>query len=459
MTTKAGLVAGVLVISTAAAAAPTVVHGQDSAALDLPAVQAAVDAGGTVVLAGRFDFGDGRVVIRNDVEIAGESDGLGAPLITIRGGEWSFHTPYPAVMPPPVAGPVVSIHDLHFVEARGTAIHLAWSGGCSLHHNVIDQMRARPAGTVLERAAIVVGPSILGGTPNTQFQPRLVSGRIDVSDNILDVSGPEDTSRMRGTGMFVAMYVGADVRIERNVVRENSRTGLAILDGTFDGDGRGSVVIADNTIVSSIRVGFTQGAGPRAPIGIVTGFNNQRAFGANPNLPTIPVLIANNHVELNGVTSMGIINIWNGAILEGNTIRVHTDKASTRDRLSSSGGIFATTSRQALLHNRIIGEACNAIRIAATGEGGGRFDNVAIGNNISGFSAFADGFNECVDYWLASDSRDNTVVGSSGTVIDNGVGNKVTGLRAVSGGVGEAVSDAAQAGAQASQDLGYGYAE
>lgn len=444
-----------LVVSTTAAAGPTVVIGQNNAALDLPAVQAAVDGGGEVLLVGTFDFGEGRVLVKNDVEIGGETDGRGVALTTIRRGEWSFHTPYPATMPPPIAGPVVSVHHLRFVESRGTAIHLAWSGGCSLHHNVVEQMRARPSGAVLERAAIVVGPSILGGTPATQFVPRLVSGRIEVFDNSLDVSGSEDATRMRGTGMFVAMYVGADVRIQGNLVRENSRTGLAILDGTFDGEGRGSVVIADNTIVSSIRVGFTQGAGPRAPIGIVTGFNNQRALGADPNLVTIPVLIQGNRIELNGVTSMGIINIWNGAILEGNTVVVHADKAATKDRLSTSGGIFATTSRQVLMHNRIIGEGCNAIRIGASMEGGGRFDNVAVGNNISGFSAFVGGFDECVDYWLASDSHDNTVVGNSGTAVDNGTGNKVTGLRSVGGGVGGSVSDAAQAAAQVSQDVEY----
>jgi hypothetical protein len=174
---------------------------------------------------------------------------------------------------------------------------------------------------------------------------------------------------MRGTGMFVSMYKGADVRIERNFVTGNTRTGLAILDGDFDAAGRGSVLIAGNTISSDVRVGFTQGAGPRAPIGVVTGFNNQRALGLDPHRPTIPVLITDNTIELNGVTSMGIINIWNGAVLTDNRITVHTDIRAVTDRLSTSGGILATTSNQILMHNRVEGEGCNAIRYGGTTDG------------------------------------------------------------------------------------------
>jgi hypothetical protein len=321
-------------------------------------------------------------------------------------------------------------------------------------------MRARTvSATAQERAAIVVGPSVLGGQPNSTFMPRLVSGDVLVSDNEIDVSGPEATTAVRGTGAFVAMYVGADVRIERNLVRGNTRTGLAILDGIADPDGRGSVVIADNAIASAVRIGFTQGAGPRAPIGIVTGFNNNRALGSDPNLPTIPVLISGNHIEVNGVTSMGIVNIWNGAVLSGNTIVVHADPASTTNRLNTSGGFLAATSHQVLVHNRFIGEGCNAIRVGGTSDNQERFDNVAIGNNVSGFESFAGGFEKCADFWLEPGSHDNTVVGNAGNALDEGIGNRITGLHPVAGGVGNAVSDAARDAAQRAQDLGFGFVE
>jgi len=162
---------------------------------------------------------------------------------------------------------------------------------------------------------------------------------------------------------------------------------------------------------------------------------------------------------------MGIVNIWNGAILTGNTIVVENESASTTDRLSTSGGILAATSHQVLMHNRIIGTGCNAIRIGGTDEKQFRFGNVAIGNNISGFSAFAGGIGKCADYWLEGlqgpppTTHDNTIVGNSGSVIDDGVDDKITGLRPVKGGVGGAVSAAAQDAADVTHDLGFGFVE
>src|SRR5438067_2892915 len=110
------------------------------------------------------------------MEITGETDESGNPLTTIYGGEWAFFTPYPSKFPGPgesplKPGPNVAIHGIRFVESSGTAIHLAYSGGALLHHNVITQMRARATATAKERAAIVVGPAVLGGAPNTAFVP------------------------------------------------------------------------------------------------------------------------------------------------------------------------------------------------------------------------------------------------------------------------------------------------
>ncbi len=447
------------------AEAQTVVVGANDPAVDLPAVQAAVNGGGRVILKGTFDFGSaGRVIIKNDVDIGGEIDVHDTPVTTIGGGEWSFHTPYPTQMPPPVAGPKVAVHDLHFVGARGTAIHLAYCGGAELRNNLIHQMRPRQTGATSERAAIVVGPAILGNLPgktlpNSSFADLLISGDIVIADNRIDVSvdpsatPTETTTTMRSTGMFVSMYKGADVRIERNFVTGNTRTGLAILDGDFDTAGRGSVLIAGNTISSDVHIGFTQGAGPRAPIGIVTGFNNQRPIGTEPRRAMIPVLITDNAIELNGVTSMGIINIWNGAVLTRNRISVHSDIAAVTDRLSTSGGILATTSNQILMHNRIEGEACNAIRYGGTTDGQERFGNLSKANHVSHFLPFEGGFEKCATYWLEPGSHDNVVVGDSGSVIDDGVDNKVTGFRAVAGGVGQAVSAAVHTAAERSDEL------
>ncbi len=103
-----------------------------------------------------------------------------------------------------------------------------------------------------------------------------------------------------------------------------------------------------------------------------------------------------------------------------------------------------------------MGEGCNAIRIGGTIDGQERLGNVTAGNNVSGFDAFAGAFTKCADYWLEGASHDNTVAGNSGTAIDDGVENQVTGFRPVPGGVGEAVSEAVRDAAAASESTGYG---
>jgi len=442
--------------STCAAGGAAVVVGQNNPAIDLPAVQAAVDGNLSVALQGTFDFGDsGRIVLSCDVEISGRS---GA---TIRNGEWDFYTPRPNAAPA-VAGPKVSISNIDFVQARGAAIHLVYSGGASISHNVIEDMRSRVVSVsppISERAAIVVGPNLVG--PINTFIPNLVSGDIDVSDNVIDILPPDPTIT-RATGMFVSMYIGADVRIERNVVTGNTRTGLAILDGKADGNGRGSVLIAGNVVRSSVPVGFNRNLGPRAPIGIVTGFNNIAGPGTDPTVAMIPVLIEDNTIELgdpgytgsNATSPMGLIDIWNGAFIADNVITLHGHSVSTTKRTDTSGGILATASHQVLFHNTVMGEGCNAIRIGGTVDGQERLDNVGKANNVLAFQAFAGGYAKCADVWLEPASHDNVMVGNSGTVIDDGVNNNVTGFAPVKGGVGVEVSEASQDAAQA-ESMGF----
>src|SRR5512138_1907367 len=66
-----------------AAPGQTVV-GQDDPAVDVDAVQSAVDRGGSVRLLGTFDFGeDGQVLLQKDVAISGEADASSRPITTI----------------------------------------------------------------------------------------------------------------------------------------------------------------------------------------------------------------------------------------------------------------------------------------------------------------------------------------------------------------------------------------
>ncbi|OFZ88868.1 MAG: hypothetical protein A3F74_17230 [Betaproteobacteria bacterium RIFCSPLOWO2_12_FULL_62_58] len=93
---------------------PAAVEGKHDPAVDVQAVQKAVDQGGTVLLKGRFDFGDkGSVTITKDVNVLGETDERGAPRTTIRGGYYTFHSP-PTGQTPPPPGPKIAIKNIHF---------------------------------------------------------------------------------------------------------------------------------------------------------------------------------------------------------------------------------------------------------------------------------------------------------------------------------------------------------
>ena len=71
----------------AAESSKAVVVGRNDPRGDVPALQKAVQRGGTVELQGIFDFGqNGNVTITRDVRIVGEVDSHGVLRTTIKGG-------------------------------------------------------------------------------------------------------------------------------------------------------------------------------------------------------------------------------------------------------------------------------------------------------------------------------------------------------------------------------------
>jgi len=84
------------VLANSPGAYDSMVTGKGDPVYDIKAVQDAVDKGGKVLLKGTFDFGEkGRVNIKNDIEIIGETDTQGLPLTKIKGGFVSGRTDAP----------------------------------------------------------------------------------------------------------------------------------------------------------------------------------------------------------------------------------------------------------------------------------------------------------------------------------------------------------------------------
>jgi hypothetical protein len=119
----------------------SVVLGTDNAEYDVKAVQEAVDKGGTVLLKGMFNFGQkGRVNIKNDIEIIGETDITGRPITKITGGFWTFHSPLPSTELP-LPGPKIKIKNIHLDGATWTPMHFPYTSGAEISGNKITNVQ------------------------------------------------------------------------------------------------------------------------------------------------------------------------------------------------------------------------------------------------------------------------------------------------------------------------------
>ncbi len=106
-------IAGLLALKIHPVTAQETVIGQDNPALDVQAIQVAVDKGGEIFLKRTFDFGEkGSVTINKDVKIVGEKDSQGVSMTRIKGGFRTFLSPLPAQLPPQIPGPKFVIQNI-----------------------------------------------------------------------------------------------------------------------------------------------------------------------------------------------------------------------------------------------------------------------------------------------------------------------------------------------------------
>src|SRR6266851_2665141 len=136
--------AGVTVALAATAAAQDItVLGTGDPTVDVPAVQAAVDQGGRVVLKGHFSFDApptvaeqpegpaqlGMILISKTVAISGAPDDQGQ-MTAIEGGTNPFYVEAP--------GAHVSIEGLHFLHSKVHVIRVVAAGGLVISSNKIE---------------------------------------------------------------------------------------------------------------------------------------------------------------------------------------------------------------------------------------------------------------------------------------------------------------------------------
>lgn len=322
---KAILVTGIigvmifLLLPTLAVSAATydsVVTGKGDANQDVKAVQDAVNQGGTVLLKGTFDFGiEGRVNIKNDIKVFGETDSQGKPLTRINRGHWSFYSPLPSKDSPPEApGPKIAIRGIHFDGALWTPMHFPYTSGAEISGNKITnvlpyQLRQ----TLWVHAGAVFGTRFIN---REKILPG-TTGHLVFEDNEVDLKC-DDPKKTMGQGAFFIWTWGAIIEIRGNSFANVSRNSIETLDNYLDEQGRGTVIITDNRIITPAD-GCPFPSPAMYPNGIVVGWFLDSSGAEDPKRNS-KILIMNNYVETSSELASGIVLLGHGTLVLGNKI-------------------------------------------------------------------------------------------------------------------------------------------
>jgi hypothetical protein len=345
-----------IIFAAALSAQAVIVAGTGDPDIDTPAVQAAVNQGGRVVLMGHFSFDrpptapagaiyNRMVTISNSVVISGTPDDEGE-MPTIAGGNWPFFID--------AFGSHVTIQRLHFIRPKAGAIWVYAVSGLTISNCRIEGVEATAEfGTQANVSGPLSGGIGVYGDPAPPGMarpghPKNFSGTLKIVNNDIDMGARTGATSLgivifgagKSPGQEVDIYVtgnnirnvtepainlriiGGRAHVERNTV-----TTGALSSGSPDAIrivGAGSFLIAHNSIDCS----WTDPA--------ATGIN---AFSqAAPNPPEANAIIADNDINMSAPegTAFGpnsaAIEIKGGSqgnLVANNRIRGHTTTGLT----------------------------------------------------------------------------------------------------------------------------------
>ena len=402
-------------LSSTSAEAHITVAGHNNPAVDILAVQRAVDQGGTIHLKGTFDFGnEGRVNITKDVQIIGDTN-PGGPVTKITGGFWTFHSPLPAQLPPTAPGPRIRIQGIHFDGALWTPVLLAYSSGATISNNKITNLKPRAMGEqpifgrpgLNMQQGIVCHPGYAQVPWETRkYIPNAFTGNLIIEDNDIDLTNDVPTKTM-AQGVILIWTTGIKARIQRNTVINCARNSIEAIDNYADKDGSGTIIIDDNKIVTSVE-GLPV-PGPITPNGIIVGWVFDMSGGCDPQR-NIKHVVANNDIRTRGKTSAGIVSVTDGAVVVDNSIFSEGTEALPL-LIASSDGYIA--------RNKAEGKSSSPGVLVRTLKPLKGSRNVIMDNDLRQFQTPA------ADVVFAEDTRNNVFTGSKSKVSDLGSNHSI----------------------------------
>lgn len=400
----------VIILALPARAKEVTVIGTGQPGKDISNVQAAVDKGGSILLKGNFNFGpDGRVKIRKDVRITGETDSVGEPATTISGGFWTFYSPLPVKGAPPAEkGPIVAVRFIRFHGAKGTPLHFPFVAGLDIRGCTVTKVAPQQIGvkwaegdTLPFQAGVVVGNRL--DHPKQRLK-KAATGTIKIENNrfFMENDKPDSTA---GYGILIDWTWGAEISVKGNIISRTSRNGIEILDNVLDAKGRGSISIEGNRIASADEgIAYPHKYGPN---GIVAGWYFDTRGGADFSRNN-RISITGNRIEGRGESSTGILLYANDMVVTCNDVIMGSG--------TTARGIVQTGSRGFFANNRIRGEARYAIYCHP-------FESLVATANTFAWTDLND-FTGIKGQILLSGSV-NVVIGGVSSLVDKGKGNRV----------------------------------
>src|SRR5262245_21058746 len=387
------------------AAAQTLVVGTGDPEVDVPAVQAAVDQGGEVILKGHFSFdrpptvptalgggGLATILVSKAVAISGERDDdrmrhEQGEMTSIEGGTTPFYVEVP--------GAPVTIQRLRFIRPKFDAIAVYAVSGLVIASCKIEGVEMPNGG-----GGIDIGTTFGLNLPNptNPGKPENISGALLIVNNDIDVGGTA-LDNTTGVVVFSVGVPGAEVEayvsgnhirnttepainfrrvvgrvyIERNVITTGSVSGTAAALQVIRVVNIGSYLIAHN----SIHCGWAQGQG----IGVFSQFAE-----------------------------------WpmEGAIVEDNDVTMSPPEDTAFGPDSAGIGIKGFAQDNVVLNNRIRGRARAAVSVDVF-RGGTPEKNALIRNAFDDFEASR------ADVFVDVGVTNPVILGQRGTVEDHGV--------------------------------------
>jgi hypothetical protein len=381
-----------------------VVAGTADPNIDVPAVQAAVNQGGEVILKGHFSFdrpptiptatafvgGLAMVLVSKGVTISGTLDEAGE-MTSIERGTTPFYVETP--------GARVTIQGLRFIRPKGDAILVYAVSGLVIASCKIEGEEPLP---MIGGDGIDIITS--GGipTPTNPGKPENISGRLLITNNDIDIAGGTDQDNTVGVLVFSVGVPGTEVDayISGNKIRNTTEPAINFRRVV------GRAFVERNVLTT----GSVVGAGTPQVIRVV----NSGSY-----------LIAHNWIDCGWAHSAQGIGVFSQfaewpierAVVVDNHVTMSPPEGTIFDQDSAAIAVRGFAQDNVVLGNRIRGRARAALSVDVFRGGTPRNTSLVL-NRFDDFEPTA------ADIFVDNGVMNTLIVGD-GTVEDHGVGTVI----------------------------------